>query len=437
MNSLPRVVYCGPEDSTFRKLSRYTDDFLIEARKVPYQSTPQKFAQSRKACVLIVKLKSEIDIRTQEWLSKSDASVPVIILLQNGTIETAIQALQYGIFDYFCASQELDAIAKKIREAIIWKNTKAVKRPMTPDYNLLLGKNPEILRLNQQAQQLAYDSRPVMLVGETGTGKEHLAHGIHRLSPRKREPFIRYDCRLLRQLTQYGNLSLPELIRMRLQTSFSKSEAPVLFLAHMEQLPLEQQMEILERFERSRVRVMASFQENLAAFLKTDGDFDQSTFKIPPLRQHKEDIPLLAEYFVRQISHLRGVRPKAFTEEVLMLLQEYAWPGNIKELANLVERMVILEPSTLITASTWRICQGYGTKMNLDSTNQFALLLEGVLKSQEDEWKKGRVYNSFMQTMENLLIDLVLPKVDHNQAVAAKILGISRNTLRRRRKKAG
>ena len=437
MNLAPRVIYCAPEDAIFKKLSRYSEDFTLEARKIPFHKTPQKFAHSRKASVLILKLKSEIDTRTQEWLSKSDASVPVIVLLQNGTIETAIQALQYGIFDYFSVTQELEAIAQKIREAIVWKNTKAVKRPIAPDYNLLIGKHPEIVRLNEQAQQLAADSRPVMFVGEMGTGKEHLAHGMHRISPRKRQPFIRYDCRLLRQLTQYGNLSLPELIRMRLQTSCAKSEEPVLFLAHMEQLPHDQQNEILDRFHRSRVRLMASYQENLAAFLQNSNDAVHSTVKIPPLRQHKEDIPLLAEYFVQQISQERGVRSKGFTEEVLMLLQEYAWPGNIQELANLVERMVMLEPSHLITASTWRICQGYGTKMNLDSTNQFAALLDGVLKSQEEEWKDGEVYNSFMAKMGKLLIDLVLPKVNHNQALAAKVLGISRNTLRRSRKKAG
>jgi DNA-binding NtrC family response regulator len=436
MNSAPRVVYCGPEDSLFKKLSRYSEDFTMEARKIQFQGTPQRIAQSRKASVVLLKLKNEIEIRAQEWLSKSDASVPVIVLMQNGTVETAIHALQYPIFDYFCASQDVEAIANKIREAIIWKNTKSVKRPMTSDYQLLLGNHPDVLHVNEQAERLADDPRPVMFFGEPGTGKEHLATGIHRISPRKREPFIRYDCRLLKQLTQYGNLSLPELIRVRLQSSATKSDRAVLYLAHMEQLPSDQQMEILERFDKSRIWLMASFQENRAPFFQEGGDPTHSTLKIPPLRQRKEDIPLLAEFFVRQSSQKRGIGPKGFTEEVLMLLQEYAWPGNIQELANLVERMVILEPSRLITSATWRLCQGYGTKMNLDATNQFAALLEGVLKSRDGEWKEGHVYNSFIEQMEKLLIDLVLPKVDNNQAVAAKILGISRNTLRSRRRKA-
>jgi DNA-binding NtrC family response regulator len=435
MNALPRIVYCGPEDSFFKKLSKFADDFQLEARKVNFQGTPQKIAQARKASALILKLKNEIDIRAQEWLSRSNASVPVIVLVQNGTAETAIHALQYGILDYFSTEQSLEAIVQKIREAIVWKNTRAVKRPMASAYKLLLGKNPDIVRLNEQARKLAEaDSKPVLILGEAGTGKEHLASGIHSLSARKREPFIYYDCRLLKQLTQYGNLSLPELIRVRIRSYSSRSEAPVLFLAHMEQLPSGQQMEILERFGRSTVRLMASFQENRASFLQQDTESIESTLRIPPLRQRKEDIPLLAQYFVQHICQERGIRPKGFTEEVMMLLQEYAWPGNIQELANLIERMVILEPSSLITSGTWRISQGYGTKVKIDATNQFTSLLENVLKSPEFEWREGQVYNLFIERMEKLLIDLVLPKVDNNQAVAAQVLGISRNTLRRRRK---
>ncbi len=436
MNLMPRVIYCGAEDSLFKRLSRYADDFVLEAKKTSLQGTPQKFAKSRKASVLILKLKNEIDIKTQEWLSKNDASVPVIVLCQNGTAETAIHALQYGIYDYFSTSQNLEAIAQKIRDAIVWKNTKAVKRPITPDYHLLLGQNPDIVTLNQQAQRLASDSTPVVLLGEAGTGKEHLAKGIHKISGRKSEPFVLYDCRLLKQLTQYGNLSLPELIRVRLQSVISKSEAPVLFLSHMEQLASHQQREILDRFGKSRVRLIASYQENRPGLFQEGTGANHSTLKLPPLRQHKEDIPMLAEYFVRRNSQEKGVHPKGFTEEVLMLLQEYVWPGNIQELSNLIERMFLMEPSRLITSSTWRICQGQGTRMNLDPTNQFAALLEGVLKSEELQWTEGEVYNAFIERMEKLLIDLVLPKVDNNQAVAAKILGISRNTLRQRRKYA-
>jgi DNA-binding NtrC family response regulator len=433
MNLLPRVVYCGPEDAVFKKLLRFADDFSLEARKINFQGTPQRVAHSRKASVLIVKVKKEYDIKTQEWLAKNDASVPILVLCQDGTIETAIHALQYGIFDYFSTDQDFGAIANKIREAIIWKSTKAVKRPIASDYELLLGKNPDILKLNEKAKRLASVPQPLLLMGESGTGKEYLAQGIHQISYRKQEPFIRYDCRILKQVTQYDNVSLSELIRLRLRSMISQNDSPVLFLAHMEQLGSDQQAEILERFGNSSIRLMASFQETHAGLFQDDNESSHFTLKIPPLRQRKEDIPLLAEYFIRTASQHYGLRPKGITEEVTMLLQEYAWPGNIQELANLVERMILLEPSHLITASTWRISQGYGTKMNLDVTNQFATLLEDVLESCEQEWKEGDVYNSFITRMEKLLIDLVLPKVENNQAMAAKILGISRNTLRRRK----
>jgi DNA-binding NtrC family response regulator len=433
MNLLPRVVYCGPEDAIFKKLSRYTDGFQLEVRKVNHHGTPQKLARTCKACVIILKVKNELDVQTQEWLSRNDASVPVIVLCQNGNVETAIHALQYGIFDYFCTSQDFVAIAEKIREAIVWKNTKAVKRPIATDYQLLLGKNPDIVALNEQAKRAASSLQPLLLFGEAGTGKEYLAQGIHQISGSSHDSFVRYDCRLLKYVTQYDNISLSELIRMRLNSMTRQSSTPVLYLAHMEQLAPDQQKELLHRFGNSSVRLMASYQENGSHLFPKENEDNHFTLNIPPLRRRKEDIPILAEHFMALISDHYGVRPKGLTEEVFMLLQEYAWPGNIQELANLVERMILLEPSNLITSGTWRISQGYGTKMKIDTTNQFSALLQEALESCEKDWTEGRIYNDFIARMEKLLIELVLPKVDHNQAMAAKILGISRNTLRRRK----
>jgi DNA-binding NtrC family response regulator len=436
MNSAPRVLYYGPEDTVFKKLSRYTEGFQLEGRKPNFHGTPQKLARSRKASVIILKIKKELDIQAQEWLSRNDASVPVIVLCQNGNVESAIHALQYGIFDYFCTSQNFEAIADKIREAILWKNTKAVKRPNASNYQLLLGKHPDILAINERAKTVASSPQPLLLFGEPGTGKEYLAQSIHQISSFNREPFVRYDCRLLKHVTQYDNVALSELILLRLRSIARKSSSPVLFLAHMEQLTSDQQKEILNRFGNSPIHIMASYQQTGSSLFPDENETEHLTLNIPPLRRRKQDIPILAEHFVGLISNHYGVRPKGITEEVYMLLQEYHWPGNIQELSNLIERMIVLEPSSLITAGTWRISQGYGTKMKIDATNQFSALLRDFLESCEKEWPEGDIYNDFIARMEKLLIDLVLPKVDYNQAEAAKILGISRNTLRERKRHA-
>ncbi|HEY7161225.1 MAG TPA: hypothetical protein VH815_08195, partial [Acidobacteriota bacterium] len=99
--NVPRVVYCGSEDSFFKKLDNHSDGFILEAKALNFSGSPQKFAKSRKASVLLLKIKSDFDLNHQEWLSRHDGSVPIIVISQNGTIETAIHVLQYGVFDYF------------------------------------------------------------------------------------------------------------------------------------------------------------------------------------------------------------------------------------------------------------------------------------------------------------------------------------------------
>ena len=430
-SSLPRIVYCGNEDSFFRKLSKYADDLLLEARNTSFGGSPQKFAQSKKACVLILKIKNEFDLKHQEWLSKNDAMYPVIVISVNGTVETAIHALQYGIFDYFCASQGLERIVQRIRDAVVWRNLRSLKRPVeTVTEPLLLGKHPEILSINDRARTLAHENKPLLVLGEQGTGKEHLAYGIYTLSSGKLTPFLRYGCRLLQQLSAYDGRSVPELIQLHMQSMKKNSGAGVMFLSHLEQVRRDQQQEILERWTRSPIRLIASYQENLSPFLDEKTETTLSSLKIPPLRNHKDDIPLMTQHFIRKISQQRAIRMKSIAPEISIIMQDYSWPGNVQELSNLVERMMILEPSSVLTASTWHLCHGHPMRFNLEGANKLSSLMEAVL--QNEKWREGGLYNGFMEMMEEILIDLVLPKVDHNQAIAAKILGISRNTLRQK-----
>jgi transcriptional regulator with AAA-type ATPase domain len=243
---------------------------------------------------------------------------------------------------------------------------------------------------------------------------------------------MKYDCRVLQHVSTYDGRPVPETIQTRLQEFRKKFSSGVLFLTHLEQLSLEQQSEILERGTKSSIRLLASCQESKPDLLDDHSAILVPSLKIPALRHRKDDIPILADHFVRTISQRRGVRSKALSEEILMMMQEYHWPGNVQELANVIERMIAIEPSHVLSSGTWRICQGHALQTRRDATNQFASLLESVLQSSEGVWKQGHLYDGFMREMEKVLINLILPKVNHNQAVAARIMGISRNTLRER-----
>lgn len=428
--SLPRVLYCGSEDAIFRKLSKYAEDYILEAKTPSFSGSPQKFARLKKASVLILRIKHEFDLKHQEWLSRSDRSIPMIVVCQNGTIETAVQVLQYQVFDYFSGLHSFDVMARRIEQALTWRSLKPQKTFLEErSHSLLLGSNPEIKKVNERAMNIASENKPVVVLGETGTGKEHLAYGIYCLSFMQRSPFIRYDCRLLQQLSKYDGVPVAGLVQTGMQEIKKKYNRGFMFLKHVEQLNPDQQGDILDLATTSSVKLIVSYQEP-ASSLEKKLPGSLSSLRIPALRQHKDDIPSMAEYFIRETAHTKKLRIKSLSQEMIMLMQEYPWPGNVQELANMIERMMMIESSNVLTAHSWGLCQGYGLRLNLNKGNQLSSMIEEVLKNSEMQWKKGALYEQFMKKMTRMLIDLVLPKVDYNQAIAAKILGISRNTLR-------
>jgi DNA-binding NtrC family response regulator len=424
-----RVVYCGPEDSFYKKLSHHSDGFLFEAKAQNFSGSPQKFAKAHKASVLILKIKNEFDLKHQEWLSRHDGSVPIIVISQDGSIETAIHVLQYGVFDYFSAAQNISRIAKRIHEAVQWMNARPAKRPGPVRAELLLGKNSRIIEINRQVRALVRENKPVVICGETGTGKEHLAYGMYRLSCRKDSPFLNYDCRLLQQISRYDGIPVPGLIGIGLQEATKRHDEGILFLSHVEQLNLDQQSEILDRGQHSSIRVIASYQEPTPLFEEGVSNA-AATLRIPALREHSEDVHIIAEHFMQRSARAMKLPVKSISTEILRIMQEYPWPGNVQELSNVIERMMLIEPSGILTPDSWRICQGFNVPLNLDRANQFSNLIDDVLKECEVRWKKGSLYEEFMEQMKQMLIELVMPKVNHNQATAARVLGISRNTLR-------
>lgn len=425
----PRVLYCSSEDGFYKKLSQQRGEYLLESRAIPYKTSPQKLAESRNAAALLVRIKNEFDLKLQEWLSRNDASVPIIVLCQNGTIQTAVHALQYGVFDYFCLSQDIKLISRRIEEAIAWKASPLLKRKQEEPEQLLLGSNARIREINDQAKELARDRHPLVLYGEAGSGKQHLAYGMYRIANRDLTPFVHYDSRLLQHVSKYDHVSLEDLIRKRLKKLSSRAVKGVLYLSHVEQLNSDQQKELFGNWPSSSVRLIAAYQEPSGLQSSIRSESSLGTVKIPPLRQHTEDIPMMAEHFIRKTAQARKIRQKSLSLEVVQLMSEYPWPGNVQELSNVVERMMTLEPSTVLSAASWRVSQGSTASLRLDNRNHLSLLIEEVLK-ENPQWEDGRLYDNFMDRMEKMLIELVMPRVDNNRAVAAKILGISRNTLR-------
>ena len=306
------------------------------------------------------------------------ASRPTVVMISgHGTIETAVKATKLGAFDFVEKPLTIGKVS------VIVKNA-AQHRRLERDVELLkdssskptiIGDSVPMKALRQQMTLMAGTNGRVLIYGESGTGKELVAHAIHQLSQRCNEPFVEVNCAAIPE-----ELIESELFGHR-KGSFTgagdekvgklrKADGGTLFLDEVGDMSLKTQAKVLRSLEEQRfepvgahnsirvdVRIIAATNKNLEEEISR-GNFREDLFyrlnvipfHVPPLRERMEDVPLLADHFLREFATAYGRKPKALTDEAYRLLQDYPWPGNVRELKNLMERIVILNPQVRIDA---------------------------------------------------------------------------------------
>jgi two-component system, NtrC family, nitrogen regulation response regulator NtrX len=295
----------------------------------------------------------------------------------HGSIETAVRATKLGAFDFLEKPLTIEKVT------VIVKNA-ANHRRLERDVELLkgsavqpviIGESVPMKALRQQLGLMAGTNGRVLIYGESGTGKELVAQAIHLLSPRCNEPFVEVNCAAIPE-----ELIESELFGHR-KGSFTgasedkvgklrKADGGTLFLDEVGDMSLKTQAKVLRSLEEQRfepvgahesirvdVRIVAATNKNLEEEISR-GNFREDLFyrlnvipfAVPPLRERLEDVPLLADHFLREFATAYGRKPKELTAEAYRVLQEYTWPGNVRELKNLMERIVILNPQVRIDA---------------------------------------------------------------------------------------
>ncbi len=299
--------------------------------------------------------------------------VSVIIITGYSTVKSAVEAIKMGAFDYLTkpfTPDEIEAVVEKaLRQRRLLKDYRDLQEALSGRYRVshLIGESPAMRRVLALVDQVAQTDSTVLITGESGTGKELVARAIHFSSPRRNARFVAVDC---------GAIA-PPLIASELfghvRGAFTGASADrsglietahhgTLFLDEISNLPLDLQATLLRVIETREVRAVgsstsanvnvryvAATNRDLQAFV-SEGKFRNDLFyrlnvfpiHIPPLREHREDIPILARYFLAGLSAKMHKRLDDFTPEALRALMEYDWPGNVRELSNLVERLVIL-----------------------------------------------------------------------------------------------
>jgi len=304
--------------------------------------------------------------------------VPVIMMSGHGTIETAVKATKLGAFDFIEKPISLEKVVLLVNHALalvrLEEENRFLKQKVTSAYELI-GQSKTILELKEMIRIVAPTNAWILIMGENGTGKELVARSIHYQSKRARRPFIEVNCAAIPEELIESELFGHEKgsftgAAAKKRGKFELAHEGTLFLDEVADMSLKAQAKILrilqeKKFERvggnkfidTDVRVLAATNKDLEKEMEAER-FRQDLYyrlnviplTIAPLRDRKEDIPILAAQFVNDFCVKEGVEPKAISDDAIEVFMEHSWPGNVRELKNIMERLVIMTQGAEITA---------------------------------------------------------------------------------------
>ena len=313
-------------------------------------------------------------------LSKRYPHIPVIMITAHGTIEAAVEAIKMGAKDYILKPLRLDEILTKVETIAqlrsLVKENEYLRSRLASQFNIknIVGKSAKIMELFKLIQDVAPTNTTVLIQGENGTGKELIANAIHFNSPNVNKPFIKLNCGVLAETLLESELfghvkgAFTGAIKDKIGR-FELANGGTLFLDEIGEISPNMQVKLLRvlqegEFERVGgtetikvdVRIIAATNVNLEERIR-DGKFRQDLYyrlnvipiRVPPLRERKDDIQLLANHFIEKFERIHKKKIIRLEDDVLPSLQEYDWPGNIRELENYLERAIVLNKSSIIS----------------------------------------------------------------------------------------
>jgi two-component system, NtrC family, nitrogen regulation response regulator NtrX len=388
-------------------------------------------------CLLDVRLPDGNGIDLLRFLRERDDRVPVVMISGHGTIADAVEAIRAGAFDFLEKPLSRDRVLVVVKNALEQAKLRRENdrfRELVGDGPKMIGSSPAFLHAVQQASLVAKSDARVLLTGESGTGKELLAAHIHRDSPFAAGPFVKVNCAAIptelleSELFGHEKGAFTGAVSAR-RGKFEIADGGSIFLDEVGDLHQGSQAKLLrvlqegefqrvggEQTMRVAVRVISATNRDLQEMVGED-KFREDLFyrlsvvpiRVPPLRERREDIQPLAEYFLDEFCARNNFRRKSIDEDAFAVLERYAWPGNARELKNVIERMAILATDDRISTAAVpleiRLTPDADSRSNLQQTRESAER-ESILKA--------------------------LEQTNWNVAGAARILGIERTNLHKR-----
>ena len=444
----PTVLIVDDEPDLLELVSLTLSRMNLQARTAADVSTARRLLKSEKfdLCLTDMRLPDGNGLDLVAWIQENHAAVPVAVISAHGNVESAVRALKLGAFDFVSKPLDLGVLRKLVGSALKLRPGSDGATTLTMQGPRLIGRSAAMQQLREMIARVARSQAPVHIFGESGTGKELVAQLIHDSGARREGPFVPVNCGAIptelmeSELFGHKRGSFTGAVADK-KGLIQSAEAGTLFLDEIADLPLHMQVKLLRvvqekavravgeaREEAVDVRILSATHRNLAD-LVAEGRFREDLFyrinvielRVPPLRERSEDIPDLAEVILRRLSRRMDTSPPDLDPAAIAALQSYAFPGNVRELENILERALTLCTGDLITAEHLRV---RGDTRSGTENVPVTAVAGGALGAQ-------------LEDIEREAIVKALEKTRYNKTAAAKLLGMSFRALRYRVKKLG
>jgi len=464
-----RILIVDDEESVRWVLKKALEKEGLEA--VLAKDAAEAFSRLQEGSIAVVlmdiRMPGMSGLDALEKIQKEGQNISVIIMTAQSTMQNAIEAMRRGAYDYITKPFDLDEVSILVKKALdvrhLSEEVDTLRAEVREKYEGgLVGATSAMQEIYKTIGRVAESDATVLIHGESGTGKELVARAIHFHSKRSGRPFIAVNSAAIpselleSELFGHEKGSFTGAVARKLG-KFEAAAGGTLFLDEIGDMSLPLQGKLLRvlqerEFERvggtepirTDVRVIAATHHDLEKMVR-ENKFREDLFyrlnviqiNIPPLRKRKDDIIPLAEHFLRKYQPGKGGGTKVFTPETLKALRAYDWPGNVRELENAVQRAVTLAQGDKIFPDA---LPPQIFKPGQGVTISFENFLEEKLADLVDRLgglDHGEIYSMVIQRVEKPLLTLVLRKTEGNQVRAASLLGINRNTLRKKIRELG
>ena len=398
-------------------------------------------------------------------IKKSYPKLPIIIMTAYSDLDSAVASFQGGAFEYLPKPFDIDKAIELVRRATE-ESEEEEQTPAEETASEIIGKAPAMQEVFRAIGRLSQSKATVLLTGESGAGKEVVARALHKHSPRSNAPFVAINMAAipkdLMETELFGHekgaFTGASAIR---HGRFEQAEGGTLFLDEIGDMPAELQTRLLRVLSdgyyyrvgghqslKANVRIIAATHQNLEAMVR-ENRFREDLYhrlnvirlRLPPLRERPEDIPLLVNHFLQKSAENLGVEPKIMSEEAMEFLKRFPFPGNVRQLENLCNWLVVMAPSQHIRVTDLpeEIRRGEAEKIHKNSEVSSEETLGGsweeLLKAEVKEMLKSQspdLMKQLSDTFESIVIGTALEYTHGRRVDAATRLGVGRNTITRK-----